>query len=90
MIEKLKALEAAATPGPWTNAEVWCDQNSGSDSTTEWKAYRADADFITALRPVAHELIRLWEACNTEKFHACLGDIAEEALDAINHKAAAE
>lgn len=62
MIEKLKVLEAAATPGPWTNAEVWCDQNSGSDSTTEWKAYRADADFITTLRTVAPELIRLWEA----------------------------
>ena len=37
---------------------------------------------------LAPELLALWEACDTEQFHCCLGDIAEEALDALNKKAA--
>ena len=53
----------------------------------EWQI-EAEKNFADALRRIGVELLELWEACDTEQFHCCLGDIAEEALDALNSKAA--
>lgn len=47
-----------------------------------------DLRFLEVFQPLMPELLALWEACNTDDFHCCLGDIAEEALDALNAKAA--
>ena len=56
---------------------------------TEDKTVSEEVVFLNAFLGLRKELLALWEACDTEQFHCCLGDIAEEALDALNAKAAA-
>lgn len=52
-LHELRALEAAATPAPWTASGVWNDEYSNTD---------ADIEFIAALRNVAAELLDVVDA----------------------------
>lgn len=89
MIEKLKALEAAATPRPWEGVKHLDDVHTTTMYLSKEDTYLADT-----LRNLAPELIALWEAqlawkeCDPDGPCKERLEAIDAALDALNAKAA--
>ena len=85
-IETLRAMEAKATPGPWTyrNCSPVCDEDGNwfatgpghdeedhDDPEGAELAAQHDAALIATLRTVAPELLALWEAVEAVNREHC-------------------
>jgi hypothetical protein len=79
-LDRLRELEAKATPGPWVDGHRPDGDGLVNFSThpTHSPEYRANLQLVEALRNLAPELIRLWEACEAwENDPLCLRDDPE-------------
>ncbi|BDU76243.1 hypothetical protein [Mesoterricola sediminis] len=95
-IEKLKALEANARPGPWhpskspyTESTSWLVYRPDPAGGTTAHTRKADADLTAALRNLAPEILAVLEVGSLWNHSRATGNELVRAIDAFEAKAAA-